>query len=483
MVEVSAPKLFVSYSWTTQEHEEWVLNIATELRQSGVDVILDKWDLKEGDDANIFMEKMVTDDSVKKVLIISDKKYAEKADGRRGGVGTETQIISAKVYEKVEQSKFVVAVAERDENGKAFLPAYYTSRIYIDLSNDELYISNFDKLLRWIYDKPVHIKPELGKSPSFLENNEGISLATDTVFRRSVEAIKSSRSHAHRTVTEYFETFTSNLEKFRIESDEINIDYSDSLLKNIEIFLPYRNQVIELASTMSTYNVVDISSLLHHFFESLIPYMSTPEHIKSYRATDFDNYKFIIHEMLLYCVIILLQKERFQEVATLGQEHYFIEKDSVSMDATTASFTTFYQTLKSLESRNERMKLNRTSIHSDLLKERCVGTGISFDRLIQADFLLFITDSLQSIIYGKYQAWHPITSVYLGYTKTFKVFSKGESKRYFNKFKCIFDIERKEDFLPMIEAFMQGKLYVPKWNYFSLDFISLIGYEKLGTRT
>ena len=64
MVEVSAPKLFVSYSWTTQEHEDWVLNIATELRQSGVDVILDKWDLKEGDDANIFMEKMVTDDSV-----------------------------------------------------------------------------------------------------------------------------------------------------------------------------------------------------------------------------------------------------------------------------------------------------------------------------------------------------------------------------------------------------------------------------------
>ena len=36
------PKLFVSYSWTSPEHEEWVLNLATELRDHRVDVVLDK---------------------------------------------------------------------------------------------------------------------------------------------------------------------------------------------------------------------------------------------------------------------------------------------------------------------------------------------------------------------------------------------------------------------------------------------------------
>ena len=54
------PKLFISYSWTSPDHEQWVLNLATELRESGIDVILDKWDLKEGHDANAFMERMVT---------------------------------------------------------------------------------------------------------------------------------------------------------------------------------------------------------------------------------------------------------------------------------------------------------------------------------------------------------------------------------------------------------------------------------------
>ena len=53
---MKATKAFVSYSWSDPEHEEWVLQLATELMESGVRVILDKWDLKEGHEANAFME-------------------------------------------------------------------------------------------------------------------------------------------------------------------------------------------------------------------------------------------------------------------------------------------------------------------------------------------------------------------------------------------------------------------------------------------
>lgn len=483
MMKAPSPKLFISYSWTTPEYEDWVLNTATELRQEGVDVILDKWDLREGDDANAFMERMVTDENVKKVLIISDKKYAEKANSRSGGVGTETQIISAKVYASVEQTKFVVAIAEKGENGEVFLPAYYQSRIYIDLSNDERYIINFNQLLRWIYDKPLHIKPELGKPPSFLEDSESISLGTAIVFKRSTDAIKNSKSYASGATTEYFETFASHLENSRLESSKINIDYSDAFLKNIEKFLPYRNQIIELIINLSKYNNVDISSLLYKLFESLIPYMSIPEHINSCNSIDFDNYKFIIQEMFLYCITILLKNERFQEVSDLIQQRYFMKKDSRSSESTTESSSIFCHTLNSLERRNERMQVKRTSIHSDLLKDRCIGTGITFEYLMQSDFLLFIVDSLQSQVHGNYQKWQPQTLVYLDYRKTFEIFAKGESKRYFNKIKCIFDVEKKEDFFLMIEAFKQGKLHIPRWNFTTFNPSSLMGYENLNTHT
>ena len=90
------PKLFISYSWTTPDHEAWVIRFATELCESGVDVILDKWGLKEGHDGHAFMEKMVSDPEIKKVALICDKEYVAKANNRSGGVGTETQIINAR---------------------------------------------------------------------------------------------------------------------------------------------------------------------------------------------------------------------------------------------------------------------------------------------------------------------------------------------------------------------------------------------------
>ncbi|TEA60219.1 TIR domain-containing protein, partial [Pseudomonas sp. CH235] len=196
------PRLFISYSWSTPDHQQWVMTLATELRESGVDVILDKWDLREGHDSIGFMESMVTDESVTKVIIVSDKAYATKADGRAGGVGTESQIISAKVYESSKQEKFVAVVPEK-EDGKAWLPTFYGKRIYIDLSEAENYSKNFEQVLRWNYDQPLHLKPEIGTRPAFLTESSTVSLGTSATHRRALDAVKNGKSFAAGAVDEY----------------------------------------------------------------------------------------------------------------------------------------------------------------------------------------------------------------------------------------------------------------------------------------
>ena len=148
MATQANPKTFISYSWTSPDHQEWVLDLATQLRENGADVTIDKWDLKEGHDAIQFMESMVTDPNIKKVILVLNRSYAEKADGRRGGVGTETQIISPEIYAKSDQNKFVGVASEIDDDGKPFLPTFYKSRIYIDMSQSEIYAANFEQLLR-----------------------------------------------------------------------------------------------------------------------------------------------------------------------------------------------------------------------------------------------------------------------------------------------------------------------------------------------
>lgn len=43
MQQIDVPKLFISYSWSSSEHEEWVLELAENLIKDGIDIALDKW--------------------------------------------------------------------------------------------------------------------------------------------------------------------------------------------------------------------------------------------------------------------------------------------------------------------------------------------------------------------------------------------------------------------------------------------------------
>ncbi len=272
----TAPKVFISYSWANSSHEDWVLNLATELRESGIKAILDKWDLKHGYDASVFMERMVTDESIQKVILVCEKTYAEKADKRVGGVGTETQIISPEIYANQKQEKFVAVVTERDEEGKPYLPTYYKSKVYIDFSDSSAYAESFEQLLRCIYDKPLHKKPPLGSKPDFLEENAlSISLATSFLFRRALDAVRNQRPHLTASVSEYFTKFSQELEKFRIDfsekSEEESLD--EVIVENIEAFTPYRYELVQLFIALAMYqDSEEIRIEIHRFFEKLIPY-------------------------------------------------------------------------------------------------------------------------------------------------------------------------------------------------------------------
>lgn len=104
---INVPKVFLSYSWSSPQHEQWVMDLAAKLRNDGVDAIIDKWHLKPGQDKFAVMEKMMMSEEIHKVLVVCDRKYKEKADSRSGGVGVETQVITRNVYNHVNQEKFI----------------------------------------------------------------------------------------------------------------------------------------------------------------------------------------------------------------------------------------------------------------------------------------------------------------------------------------------------------------------------------------
>lgn len=167
---VSIPRVFVSYSWSSAAHQAWVLELAEKLTGHGVHVILDKWDLSPGQDGYAFMERMVTDSTVTKVLMICDRAYATKADGRTGGVGVEAQIISPQLYRanSADQTRFAAACLEMDSSGEPYVPTFYRGRIHFDFSRHDTADDAYERLLRWAFDRPLQVRPALGSMPPSL---------------------------------------------------------------------------------------------------------------------------------------------------------------------------------------------------------------------------------------------------------------------------------------------------------------------------
>jgi len=210
------PKVFISYSWTSDEHNEWVAELGEKLMSDGIDVILDQWSLEDGHDVNAFMEKMVSDASVKRVIVVSDAMYSAKADARKGGVGTETQIISKEVYESVDQNKFIPMVRERDERGKACLPIFLQSRKYIDFSSHDLFADSYDQLVRNIYERPKKRKPTLGSSPKHIFEDESVVVTSAQKANRFRHFVETGKGNPSAAFEDFSQEFLRNFEELRI---------------------------------------------------------------------------------------------------------------------------------------------------------------------------------------------------------------------------------------------------------------------------
>lgn len=177
-------KVFISYAWTNDAYQQKVIELATKLREDGIDIILDKWDLYGGKDRFEFMEKSVSESD--KVLILCNKEYKEKADKRCGGAGQETMIIAPEVYEKNEPTKFLPVIMERNIFGKVYVPEYLKSLIYIDYSGNEIE-GQYKKLIYAIYNVTEDIKPEVGDLPAYIKdrvNYENVHNDKTNFFKR-----------------------------------------------------------------------------------------------------------------------------------------------------------------------------------------------------------------------------------------------------------------------------------------------------------
>lgn len=157
------PKLFISYSWDNQEnndHKNWVARLATNLMHHGVDVILDQWNARLGNDLSYFMEQGLTKSQL--VLCICSESYVQKANSGKGGVGYEKRILSEDLITGSNKN-FIIPIIRN--NTKKVLPIFLSGIKYADFTDDTKYYDNYRELLERIYDEDLKLRPKLGNNP------------------------------------------------------------------------------------------------------------------------------------------------------------------------------------------------------------------------------------------------------------------------------------------------------------------------------
>jgi len=159
-------RVFISYTKTTDQHGEWVKAIATHLRSAGVDARLDVWHLRPGMDVAQWMSNEL--DIADRVLLVCDELYAQKADGRHGGVGWEIRIIQGDLLQSqtTNPDKFVPVVVTEDlaDGTPSFIRAVYSIHWPPSKRDDP---SLRDELVRIIY-RAQEEAPPLGQRPAYV---------------------------------------------------------------------------------------------------------------------------------------------------------------------------------------------------------------------------------------------------------------------------------------------------------------------------
>ena len=54
-------KVFISYKWEDESHNQWVRQLATDLRHASIDAKLDIWEVRYGDSFTDYMTSKIQD--------------------------------------------------------------------------------------------------------------------------------------------------------------------------------------------------------------------------------------------------------------------------------------------------------------------------------------------------------------------------------------------------------------------------------------
>ena len=461
--EKKVPKVFISYSWTTQQHQDQVKEWADRLMSDGVEVIIDIYDLKSGQDKYDFMEKMVKDATVTNVLVFCDRGYVEKADERKRGVGTESLIISQEIYEQVDQTKFIPIVCEFNDDGAPFLPIFLKSRMYIDFSSPEKANANWERLIRHLYGKPEHVKPRMGVPPAYLE---ATSTPTDPVTFK-FDLLRRSILDAQTSLPLYRKEFLDDCIKYADElrvRDRPKVDNLDEkILEDCRKLSVVRDHIVDwVILEARVAPSPDFSEALVDLLEKLKDLSSRPDELNAWNDAWFEAHRLFAFETFLYVIAALLKVRAFGDLNNIFTSHFLLPTSERNTHERFMRFDGFWTESDQLAHVLSSDGIRYISPAAEVVKRQANRDDVPFSDLIQADLLAM----LASFIPPRTRTWFPQLMFYSRYRSEFPFFVRASQHKHYANLATITGVANSDMLIENVKEGLQ-RINEEGWHNFS----------------
>lgn len=473
------PKAFISYSWTSEQHREMVRSWADRLIADGVEILLDQYDLKEGHDKNSFMERMVTDPTVTHVLMICDKGYAEKADRRKAGVGTESQIISQKVYSTVDQSKFIPVVCEFSPEDEPYIPTFAKSRIWINFSSPEFTNNNWEQLIRLLFGKPLLQKPALGKPPAYVSQDQNSpSNPASSRFAAFKQAVQQGRKGVSLYRNDFLDACCAFIDSQRIRTAP-PLDFAQSVLQTCETLLPIRDLLVDWVLLEANNEQEDeFEDALSRTLERMLELRARPQEVSSWNDDWFEAHRLFAWQTFLYIVAALVRSGSYRMLHAVLFAHYLLPETTGQRGAFD-TFDAFYGHSRTLNAVLAPEGKKLLSPAAALVRRQATRHDITFESIMEADLFCLLAATLI-----KNARWYPQTLYYAGYAKVFPFFIRATQHKNFLKLAAITGVNTADELRTKVTEGLH-RLGVSEWSDFrihnDISFLEAMNMDKLDT--
>ncbi len=162
---INPPKVFISYSWDSDEHQGRVLELANKLRDDGIDCHIDQYEPSPSEGWPQWMNNKL--DWADFVLVICTEKYHRRfrgaeEPGKGRGVTWEGAIINQNLYDaQGKNAKYIPVVFSSDD--LEHIPVVLRSSSHYTVNSSRKY----EEIYRRLTNQPSIVMPPIGNLKQF----------------------------------------------------------------------------------------------------------------------------------------------------------------------------------------------------------------------------------------------------------------------------------------------------------------------------